>query len=136
MRSSGALENAASLSPIFSGNPSAVSQAAGDRARADHRAATDGRSTRMDKRSSKESKSLDARRLEAQVDRLATWEFAEKFPALGVACLENEKMRKASAAEHPDLTGEGLLNPIRGRWKRKGIPRKDTEALCAEVRGG
>lgn len=83
----------------------------------------------LNKRAHNEAKSLDKRRLEAQFERLGTWEFAERFPALAAACLENERMKQATVAEHPELTGEGLLKTIRGRWKRRGIPREHTEAF-------
>ena len=86
----------------------------------------------LNKRAHNEAKSLDKRRLEAQFERLGTWEFAERFPALAAACLENERMKQATVAEHPELTGEGLLKTIRGRWKRR-VPRLIFVGLIDDV---
>lgn len=72
---------------------------------------------------------LSDRRLSAEVDRLGRWTFAERFPLLAAAVMENTKAREEIDATTGDLMGDQLLKTIRGKWRRRGVPRGDVERL-------
>jgi hypothetical protein len=75
-----------------------------------------------------EKDALSTRRLDRQIRRLSSWSFAEKFPKLALAIVENEAMKKSIDEARPDLVNGRLAKTIRG-WRENGVPREDIEHL-------
>jgi hypothetical protein len=76
-----------------------------------------------------EKDALSTRRLDQQIRRLRSWSFAEKFPKLALAIVENEAMKKSIYQERQDLVDDSLVETIRG-WRENGVPREDVEHLA------